>query len=198
MEDRDQLKKDAYECLDKNNFSKAIEIYHKLILLKDFSKETLINLSVCEDQERLRFAREVGKLDGWNSKLYEAQIAFEIRCYAHAIAICNEVLSSFKLETKDAIRVHIIRLKASCLCGDNKFLIEDFMTIWKSGNIIKPFKKLRKEVLEFIAAIKDPCMLSALLTLTRENRLSGEIVEFISDKVNELKSLEKSIKSTRD
>ena len=194
-ENRNQLKHHAANCLEKNDFPKAIEIYRRLVSLGDFSIDTLSNLSVSEDQERLAFAREVSRIDGWNSKYYQAQVASVIKRYAYTIKVCTDVIESFDLEVEDEVRVRLLRFKSSCLCGDRQLLIADFLAVWRSGNISRSFRLLRKGMLKNIAAIQDPNMYGILMDLAKKEELPIEIIDFINKKSEELKSLKRSIGS---
>jgi len=195
MELRDRLRRDAYEYLEANEFSKALETYRKLVSVGDYSRETLGNLSVCEDQERLAFARKVSNPDEWISRLYEAQVALEIRRFEYAIKICTDVLRSFRIETEDALRVRVVRFRSSCLSGHKKLLMEDFLAIWHSGNIKRSFVTLRKVILRDIARIQHPDMHDVLADLARRQGLPVQAANFINDKARELSSLKTLLES---
>jgi hypothetical protein len=182
---------EAYDLLEANHFVEARNAYREAVMMALPSEFELMNLMVSENEERLDFRRRLSErypdsFETWKSK---ALILSDTGHLEDAVVLYTEMLSKFGAQPLYSIVIRFARCKAALESHSYLLSKDDFLSIWTTGEISDPAKKLRAPLLRLLAEVHDTQAISTFEELIENSSISDKVRLFLLAKTTELKSL---------
>lgn len=194
--DADELARlisEADARLESNDFSVALDLYRKAATKDEPSKHVLVNLSVAQDQESIRFWRDLSRLfpNSIQVRLGEARALLAARFFGNAAEVCTELL---RTEATAAERTAILRLRVACSSGGRRYelMMSDLAALWSSSDPLATAPRFRVGVLEELVRLADPDAIAALESFGNMPNVPDEVRALVTAKVHELEEFKKA------